>query len=106
MQREFLSPCTQQPTAGQYPEPAESTSKPHKLFDGEHHDVLEIDKPLNKIYVKHKQLFLLLFIVYEVTCFDLLIRSSSGLLSSESKDVIYVLGSKHVYLLTYLLHGA
>jgi len=28
-------------------------------------------------------------IIWEATCFDLLIRSSSGLLTIESKDVIY-----------------
>ena len=35
-------------------------------------------------------MFLLLFIVCEATCFDLLIRSSSGVLTVESKDAIHV----------------
>jgi hypothetical protein len=37
-------------------------------------------------------------VIYEATCFDLLIRSSSGLLTIESKDTIYVLGSQLVYV--------
>ena len=40
-------------------------------------------------------MFLLLFIVCEATCFDIIIRSSSGLLTIESKDALYVLGSQH-----------
>jgi len=36
------------------------------------------------------------------TCFDLLIRSLSGLLTIESKDAIYMLGSQHVYIIKML----
>ena len=46
-------------------------------------------------------MFLLLFIVCEATCFDLLIRSSSGLLTIELND-IYVLGSQHFYVIKML----
>ena len=45
--------------------------------------------------IRQAELFFLLFIVSGATCFYLLIRSSSGLLTTESKDAIYVLGSQH-----------
>ena len=53
-----------------------------------------------KIKIKYTSstiFFIIAVIVRKATCFGLLIRSSSGLFTLESKGVIYVLGFQHVY---------